>query len=167
MMWCWDNDDDWWWYGVHDYLDWFNLGNRWCDLGWWYCTNIGINWLHSHWVLESKYEGLWCFDWFGCMRNHRLRRSKASDIVTNGLVVHVDAANRSSYSGAGSTWFDLSGNNLNFTLTGSPTHSTNNGGYFTFNGSSQYANLAYDSKLTYFGSAISILFCFLTPNFLM
>ena len=90
------------------------------------------------------------------MRNHRLRRSKASDIVTNGLVVHVDAANRSSYSGAGSTWFDLSGNNLNFTLTGSPTHSTNNGGYFTFNGSSQYANLAYDSKLNLTNWTVSI-----------
>jgi hypothetical protein len=90
------------------------------------------------------------------MRNHRLRRSKASDIVTNGLVVHVDAANRSSYSGSGSTWFDLSGNNLNFTLTGSPTHSTNNGGYFTLNGSSQYANLPYDSKLNLTNWTVSV-----------
>jgi hypothetical protein len=90
------------------------------------------------------------------MRNHRLRRSKASDIVTNGLVVHVDAANRSSYSGSGSTWFDLSGNNLNFKLTGSPTHSTNNGGYFTLNGSSQYANLPYNSKLNLTNWTVSV-----------
>lgn len=97
------------------------------------------------------------------MRNHRLRRSKASDIVTNGLVVHVDAANRSSYSGSGSTWFDLSGNNLNFTLTGSPTHSTNNGGYFTFNGSSQYASCAYDSKLNLTNWSVSV-WLYLTSN---
>ena len=90
------------------------------------------------------------------MRNHRLRRAKSSNIVTGGLVVHVDAADRSSYSGSGSTWFDLSGNNLNFTLTGSPTHSTNNGGYFTLNGSSQYANLAYDSKLNLTSWTVSI-----------
>ena len=90
------------------------------------------------------------------MRNHRLRRAKSSNIVTGGLVVHVDAADRSSYSGSGSTWFDLSGNNLNFTLTGSPTHSTNNGGYFTLNGSSQYANLAYNSKLNLTSWTVSV-----------
>lgn len=90
------------------------------------------------------------------MRNHRLRRSRASNIIADGLVVHVDAANRSSYSGSGATWFDLSGNNLNFTLTGSPTYSTNNGGYFTLNGSSQYANLAYDSKLNLTSWTVSI-----------
>ena len=90
------------------------------------------------------------------MRNHRLRRSRASNIISDSLVVHVDAANRSSYSGSGSTWFDLSGNNLNFTLTGSPTHSTNNGGYFTLNGSSQYANLAYDAKLSGASWTVSI-----------
>lgn len=90
------------------------------------------------------------------MRNHRLRRARASNIVTGGLVTHVDAGNSSSYPGSGSTWFDLSGNDLNFTLTGSPTYSTNNGGYFTLNGSSQYANLAYNSKLNLTNWTVSI-----------
>lgn len=37
-------------------------------------------------------------------------------IVTNNLVVHVDANNRNSYSGSGTTWTDLSGNGRNGTL---------------------------------------------------
>jgi hypothetical protein len=38
------------------------------------------------------------------------------DIVTDGLVLHLDAANSKSYPGSGSTWFDLSGNGNNGTL---------------------------------------------------
>ena len=32
-------------------------------------------------------------------------------INTNGLVLHLDANNSSSYSGSGNTWNDISGNN--------------------------------------------------------
>ena len=42
--------------------------------------------------------------------------------VQNGLVLELDAANTASYSGAGNTWYDLSGNNLNGTLTNGPTY---------------------------------------------
>ncbi len=37
-------------------------------------------------------------------------------IVTSGLVLALDAADRKSYSGSGTAWTDLSGNNANFTL---------------------------------------------------
>lgn len=37
-------------------------------------------------------------------------------IVTDGLVLCLDAANRKSYPGSGTTWFDRSGNNINGTL---------------------------------------------------
>ena len=43
--------------------------------------------------------------------------------VRNGLVLELDAANRDSYSGTGNTWYDLSGNSLNGTLTNGPTFS--------------------------------------------
>jgi len=56
-------------------------------------------------------------------------------IITDGLIVYLDA-NTSS----GSTWTDLSGNNNNFTLVNSPTY--NSGGWFDFNGSSQYATIS-------------------------
>lgn len=60
-------------------------------------------------------------------------------IVTNGLVLALDAANPKSYPGSGSTWFDLSGNGNNLTLVNSPTFSSSYGGCFTFNGSNQRA----------------------------
>ena len=56
------------------------------------------------------------------------------DIITDGLVLHLDAANRKSYPGSGSTWYDLSGNGSNGTLTNGPVYTTNSGGAFTFNG---------------------------------
>ena len=39
-----------------------------------------------------------------------------TSIVTNGLVLYVDAANKKSYPGSGTTWTDLSGNGNNITL---------------------------------------------------
>jgi hypothetical protein len=38
------------------------------------------------------------------------------DIITDGLVLHLDAANSKSYPGSGNTWFDLSGNDENILL---------------------------------------------------
>lgn len=39
-------------------------------------------------------------------------------IVTDGLVLHLDAGNRKSYPGSGNTWYDLSGNGYNGTFNG-------------------------------------------------
>jgi hypothetical protein len=54
--------------------------------------------------------------------------------VTDGLILHLDAANVKSYPGSGTTWYDLSGNSKNGTLINGPTHSTDNKGNFTFDG---------------------------------
>jgi hypothetical protein len=43
-------------------------------------------------------------------------------IVTDGLVLCLDAGNPKSYTGSGTTWTDLSGNGNNGTLTNSPTY---------------------------------------------
>jgi hypothetical protein len=60
-------------------------------------------------------------------------------IVTDGLVLCLDAANKKSYSGTGSVWTDLSNRSSNATLVSSPTFSSNNKGIIQFNGSTQYA----------------------------
>ena len=52
-------------------------------------------------------------------------------IVTNGLVLLLDAANSKSYSGSGTTWTDLSGNGNNGT-NANMTFETSNGGIFDF-----------------------------------
>jgi hypothetical protein len=57
-------------------------------------------------------------------------------IVTDGLILCLDAASPKSYPGTGTTWFDVSGVGNHFTLFNSPVHSA---GRFTFNGSTQYA----------------------------
>ena len=59
-------------------------------------------------------------------------------IVTTGLQLYLDAGNASSYSGSGTAWNDLSGNNRNGTLTNGPTYSATNGGSIVFDGSNDY-----------------------------
>jgi hypothetical protein len=63
-------------------------------------------------------------------------------IVTDGLVLCLDAANRKSYPGSGTTWIDLSGRNNNGTLTNGPTYSSNNGGGIVLDGTNDYVNLS-------------------------
>ena len=61
-------------------------------------------------------------------------------IVSNGLVLCLDAANKRSYPGTGTTWTDLSGNSNNGTLTNGPTFSNVNGGSIVFDGTNDYVD---------------------------
>ena len=65
-------------------------------------------------------------------------------VISNGLQLHYDASNPTSYPGTGSTWYDLSGNNRNGTLVNnSGFNSAVAGGVLTFNGTNQYINTTY------------------------
>lgn len=64
------------------------------------------------------------------------------DIVTDGLTLLLDAGYVSSYPRSGSRWDDLSFSGNNGTLVNTPTFSSSNNGYLTFNGSNQYVNVA-------------------------
>lgn len=55
-------------------------------------------------------------------------------IISSGLVMHLDASNPSSYPGSGGTWTDLTGNSNNATLSGGPTYDSANGGRIIFDG---------------------------------
>jgi hypothetical protein len=55
------------------------------------------------------------------------------DIVTEGLTLHLDAANSKSYAGSGNTWSDLINNN-NATLSNGPSFSADNKGGILFDG---------------------------------
>lgn len=57
------------------------------------------------------------------------RYNPTSGVVTNGLVLYLDAGNSASYSGSGTTWTDLSGNGNNLTAINSPTW--NSSGFFS------------------------------------
>jgi hypothetical protein len=53
-------------------------------------------------------------------------------IVTDGLVLYLDAANIKSYPGTGTTWSDLSTNSLSAELVNSPIYNSSNSGFFQF-----------------------------------
>ena len=58
-------------------------------------------------------------------------------IATDGLVFCVDAANKRSYPGAGTTWTDRVGE-YDGTLTNGPTFSNDNGGSIVFDATNEY-----------------------------
>lgn len=66
-------------------------------------------------------------------------------LITNNLVVHLDASNSSSYGGSGTTWTDLTGGN-NVTLNG-PTFNNGYGGSIVFDGTDDYAQSGTSSDL--------------------
>jgi 6-phosphogluconolactonase (cycloisomerase 2 family) len=72
---------------------------------------------------NKKNTGVWSMD-----ADYLNAELKPATIPTNGLIAHLDPANYTS----GTTFADVSGNNNNFTLAGSPTHNTTNGGTFSF-----------------------------------
>lgn len=59
-------------------------------------------------------------------------------IVTSGLVLCLDAANKVSYPGSGTSWYNLSGTINTGTLTNGPTFSQANGGSIVFDGVDDY-----------------------------
>lgn len=75
------------------------------------------------------------------IQNYLLSKWNSPQIFTTGLVVNYDASSNYSYSGTGGTWSDISGSGFNGTLQNSPTYSTINGGFFTFNGTNQYVSV--------------------------
>jgi hypothetical protein len=68
-------------------------------------------------------------------------------IVTDGLVLCLDAANVKSYPGSGTTWTDMSGRNAHGTINGSVS--------FVSDGTRSYFNFATASNLNYISSTVS------------
>ena len=77
------------------------------------------------------------------------RYNYTGGIVTDGLVLNLDAAKVDSYPGTGTTWNDISGNNNNGTLTNGPT----------FSGIGKQASIVFDGvdDLVNCGNSSSIL----------
>jgi len=76
-------------------------------------------------------------------------------IVTQGLVLNLDAGQQNSYRGSGTTWTDLSGNGNNGTLTNGPTYSSANGGSIVFDGTNDYVTIP-DSNILDITTSISL-----------
>ena len=81
--------------------------------------------------------------------------SLGPNISDSGLVLCLDAADKSSYPGSGTVWTDLSGNNRIGTLTNGPTFNSGNNGYITFDGVDDFTDITFvpaqtDSPLSVF-----------------
>jgi hypothetical protein len=62
-------------------------------------------------------------------------------IITDGLVLALDAASSRSYPGTGTTWTDLSGNGNNATLNGNAANPVwNSAGYWSFSATANGLN---------------------------
>ena len=69
------------------------------------------------------------------------------NIVSDGLVLYLDAANTRSYSGTGVTAFSISGIGSTATLVNGPTYRTVNGGSFVFDGTNDFISAPIDTSL--------------------
>lgn len=67
-------------------------------------------------------------------------------IVTQGLVLALDAAKRDSYPGTGTAWNDISGNRNNGTLINGPTFNSDNGGSIVFDGTNDRLTTTYTTS---------------------
>jgi len=87
-------------------------------------------------------------------------------VIDSSLMLYLDAGNRASYPGSGTTWSDLSGNGRNGTLTNSPSYSGSNLGYLTFtNGSSTWVNTSITTSNLNTSSDYTICcWCYLNPT---
>lgn len=81
-----------------------------------------------------------------------------TSIVRDGLVLHLDAANRKSYPGSGTAWNDLSGNGNNGTLVNGPTYGSSNNGLLTFDGVDDYVNIS-NAAIGNFGTSNFTVSC--------
>jgi len=77
----------------------------------------------------------------------------------SGSYLIYDVGNPSSYSGSGTTIYDVSGNNRNGTLVNSPTYNAANSGYLSFNGTNQ--RITYSGK---FNSAFTVQMIWRQPT---
>lgn len=69
-------------------------------------------------------------------------------IVRDGLVLALDAGDVNSFRAGSTTWYDVSGNNNNGTLTNGPTYSTINRGSILFDGTNDVVTITDNASLS-------------------
>jgi hypothetical protein len=81
-------------------------------------------------------------------------------VVTNGLVLCLDAANRISYVSGSTTWNDLSGFNNSGSLVNGPTFNSANGGYITCDGVNDYIEVLDNPSLDFGSGSFTVEYWF-------
>jgi hypothetical protein len=105
--------------------------------------------------------------WINSQSTMTVLNNNYPSIVTNGLVLNLDAGFVSSYPRTGTSWRDLSGNNYTGTLTNGPTFSNDGGGSIVFDGSDDFVQIPYSTywDTNVFGTATNFtLECWYKPD---
>lgn len=84
--------------------------------------------------------------------------SYSPKIVTEGLVLYLDAANTRSYVNGSTTWTDISRSGNTGTLINGPTFNSGNGGSIVFDGIDDYANLGTSINFSNYTNGFTIGF---------
>jgi len=105
------------------------IGRRW-DIGDYFPGNISNAKVYNRALSATEVQ-----------QNYQATKDKfqGQQIVTNGLVLNLDAANKDSYPGTGTTWYTLAGSD-NGTLINGPLFSTEAGGCIVFDGVDDYVS---------------------------
>ena len=90
-----------------------------------------------------------CLNWFATQTDKMIFNIDYPAIVTNGLVLNLDAGFTPSYPTTNTTWYDVSSGGNNGTLTNGPTFSSANGGSIVFDGSDDYGKIPYSNLWNY------------------
>lgn len=107
----------------------FNLGRDACTAGTYFSGSIGLVQLYSRDLTAAEVKQLY--------QAHRSRYVQT--LVQGGLTLNLDAGNPISYAGAGTTWYDVSGNGYTGVLTNGPIYSS--GISFLFDGANDNVDL--------------------------
>lgn len=81
-----------------------------------------------------------CFNWFAGQNDKFVANRDYEGIVTNSLVLNMDAGYVPSYPKNGSTWYDISGISSNSTIYNGAVYSSANGGTIVFDGVNDYSS---------------------------
>jgi len=90
-------------------------------------------------------------NWYTTQTDKFVTNGNYEGIVTNGLVLNLDAGFTPSYPRTGTTWKDLSGNGNDGTLTNGPAFNSANKGSIMFDGVNDFVTVA-DSPTLNFGT---------------
>jgi len=75
---------------------------------------------------------------FGIDKYGKQENVSDGEIISTGLILHLDAGNAASYSGTGTTWTDISGNGNHGTLQNGVEFTNTNNGALVFDGVNDY-----------------------------
>jgi hypothetical protein len=86
--------------------------------------------------------------WIGTQSNLMATNFEYENIVTDGLLLNLDAGFVGSYPTTGSTWYNLIRNDFNGTLTNGPTFNSANSGSLVFDGVDDFVQCVGSPTLT-------------------